>query len=148
MKVKICKNQSFWTWLFWFLCTKIEKLEWIRYWCNCLQLLGSWKFFVFFWFFRLKLVYFWTKSRKNLYECFFHSFCATDFKFGTKNNGRLKLSTLKTLIFENFDLHYQIEPNPGNMFMVVFIDLWLAYSPLNSAKLNCSSEVTLPDLCS
>ena len=27
--------------------------------------------------------------------------------------------------------------------MVDFIDLWLAYSPLNSATLSCSSEVTL-----
>ena len=33
---------------------------------------------------------------------FFHSFCATDLNFGTKNNGRMKESTLKTLIFENF----------------------------------------------
>ena len=24
----------------------------------------------------------------------------------------------------NFDLRYQIEPNPGNIFMAVFIDLW------------------------
>ena len=38
------------------------------FWCeldvrvNCLQLLGFWNFFIFFWFFRLKLVYFWTKS--------------------------------------------------------------------------------------
>ena len=27
--------------------------------------------------------------------------------------------------------------------MAIFIDLGLAYSPLNSAKLSCSSEVTL-----
>ena len=33
---------------------------------------------------------------------FFHSFCATDFDFGTKNNGRIKQSTLKTLIFSSY----------------------------------------------
>ena len=27
--------------------------------------------------------------------------------------------------------------------MVVFVDLGLAYSPVNSAKLSCSNEVTL-----
>ena len=53
-------------------------------------------------------------------------FCATDFKFVTKNNGKLKLSILKTLIFPNFDLRYQIEPNPGNIFMVIFIYLCTA----------------------
>ena len=41
----------------------------------------------------------------------------------------------------NFDLQVSIHPNPENIFMVVFIGL--AYSPLNSAKLSCSSEVTL-----
>ena len=69
---------------------------------SCLQLLSFWNFFVFFWFFPLKLVYFWTKSRKNIYECFFHSICATDPKFGTKNNVRTIQSTLKTLIFVNY----------------------------------------------
>ena len=72
---------------------------WIRCQGNCLQLLGFWNFFVFFRFFPLKLVYFWTKSRKNIYGCFFHSFCATDLKFGNKNIGSMKLSILKTLIF-------------------------------------------------
>ena len=43
-----------------------------RCWRNCLQLLGFWNFLgVFFRFFRLKLVYFWTESRKNIYGCFF-----------------------------------------------------------------------------
>ena len=42
----------------------------------------------------------------------------------------------------NFDLSYRIEPNPKNIIMAVFIDLW-PYSPLNSVKLSCSSEVTL-----
>ena len=37
-----------------------------------------------------QLVYFWTESRKNIYGCFFHLFCATDLNFGTKNNGRMK----------------------------------------------------------
>ena len=37
----------------------------------------------FFQFFLLKLVYFWTESSKNIFGCFFHSICATD--FGTKN---------------------------------------------------------------
>ena len=42
-----------------------EKLVWFRCWGNCLQLLGFWNFFVFFRFFPLKLVYFWTESRKK-----------------------------------------------------------------------------------
>ena len=75
---------------------------WIRCQGNCLQLLGFWNFFVFFRFFPLKLVYFWTKSRKNIYGCFFHSFCATDLKFGTKNIRSMKLSILKTLIFASY----------------------------------------------
>ena len=69
---------------------------------NCLQLLGFWNFFIFFRFFRLKLVYFWTKSRKNIYGCFFHSFCATDLNFGTNNNGGMKYSTLKTVFFASY----------------------------------------------
>ena len=81
---------------------KFELLVWIRCEGNCRQLLRLWNFFVFFWFFPLKLVYFWTKSRKKRCGCFFHSICATDLKFGTKNIGRTKLSNLKTLIFENF----------------------------------------------
>ena len=67
-----------------------------------MQLLGFWNFFVFFRFFLSKLVYFWTKSRKKRFGCFFHSICATDLNFGTKNIERTKLSTLKTLIFSNF----------------------------------------------
>ena len=67
-----------------------------------MQLLGFWNFFDFFQFFPSKLVYFWTKSRKKRYGCFFHSVCATDLNFGTKNIERTKLSTLKTLIFANF----------------------------------------------
>ena len=67
-----------------------------------MQLLGFWNFFIFFRFFPSKLVYFWTKSRKKRYGCFFHSICATDLNFGTKNIERTKLSTLKTLIFANF----------------------------------------------
>ena len=55
-----------------------------------------------FQFFPLKLVYFWTKIRKNTYGCFFHSFCATDLNFGIKNNGRMKWSTSKTLIFASY----------------------------------------------
>ena len=58
--------------------------------------------FRFLEFFPSKLVYFWTKSRKKRYGCFFHSICATDLNFGTKNIERTKLSTLKTLIFANF----------------------------------------------
>ena len=58
-----------------------------------------WYSVVFFWFFPLKLVFFWTKSRKNIYGCYFHSICATDLKFGVKNNVR---TTLKTLIFPNY----------------------------------------------
>ena len=46
------------------------------------------------------------------------------FNFGTKNIGRMKLSTLKTLIFANFDLRVPIHLNPENTFMAVFIDLW------------------------
>ena len=33
---------------------------------------------------------------------FFHSFCATGLNFGTKNNGRMKQSTLKNLIFASY----------------------------------------------
>ena len=66
---------------------------------SCLQLLGLWNFFVFFRFFPLNFVYFWIKSRKKLYGCFFHSICAN---FGNKNIGRTKLTTLKMLIFANF----------------------------------------------
>ena len=54
-----------------------------------------------FWLFPLKLVYFWTKSRKK-HGCFFHSICATELKFGTKNNVRTRKSTLKTLIFADY----------------------------------------------
>ena len=44
----------------------------------------------------------------------------------------------------NFDVQYQIKPNPCKIFMAIFIsDLGLAYSPLNSATLSCSSDVTL-----
>ena len=57
------------------------------------------EFFRFFRFFSLKLVYFWTKSRKNIYRCFFHSICATELKFGTQNNVRVRQSILKILIF-------------------------------------------------
>ena len=75
---------------------------WIRCEGNCLQLLGFWNFFVFFQFFPLKLVYFWTKSKKNIYGCFFHSFCATDLNFVIKNNGGMKYLTLKTVIFATY----------------------------------------------
>ena len=37
-----------------------------------------------------------------IYGCFFHSFCATDLNFGTKNNGGMKYSTLKTVIFASY----------------------------------------------
>ena len=93
-------------WLSWFSMAKNWNTVWIRCGGNCLQLLGFWNFSDFFWFFSLKLVYFWTKSRKNIYECFFHSFCATDLNFDTKNNGRMKESTLKTLIFSSSLLNF------------------------------------------
>ena len=113
---------------------------WIRCEGNYLQLLGFWNFFNFFRFFPLKLVYFWTKSRKNTYGCFFHSFCAANLNFGTKNNGRVKSSILKTLIFHVFDLQFQIARTFLRPFLWTFS---LAYSPLKSATLSCSSEVTL-----
>ena len=59
-------------------------------------------FFIFFWFFPLKLVYFWTKSKNIYIWVFFPLICATDFNFGTKNNGRRKYSTLKTVIFASY----------------------------------------------
>ena len=40
----------------------------------------------------------------------------------------------------NFDVRYQIKPNCLNIFIAVF---GLAFSPLNSATLRCSSVVTL-----
>ena len=89
-------------WLSWFSMGKNWNTVWIRCWGNCLQLLGFWNFSDFFRFFSLKLVYFWTKSRKNIYGCFFHSFCATDLKFGTKNIRSMKLSILKTQIFASY----------------------------------------------
>jgi hypothetical protein len=75
---------------------------WLRCKGNFLQLLGFWIFFVFFRFFPLKLIYFWTKSRKNIYGCFFHSFLATDLNFGNKNIRSVKYLTLKTLIFASY----------------------------------------------
>jgi hypothetical protein len=39
------------------------------------QLLATFRFLEFF---LLKLVYFEPKEEKNIYGCFFHSFCATD----------------------------------------------------------------------
>ena len=70
---------------------------------NCLQLFGFWNFFVFFRFFPSKLVYFWTKSRKKYIWVFFHSFCATDLNFGSKNNGRMKyIINSKALIFTSY----------------------------------------------
>ena len=69
---------------------------------NGLQLIGFWNFFIFFRFFPLKLVYFLTKSKKNIYGYFFHSFCATDLHFGTKNIGGMKYSTLTTVIFASY----------------------------------------------
>ena len=84
-KIRVCKVDYFN-----FSCKNIEELVWIRCKGNFLQLLGFWNFFVFFWFFQLKLVYFWTKSRKNTYDCFFHSFYATYLNFGSTNNGRMK----------------------------------------------------------
>ena len=87
--------------LFYFPNEIFEKLVWIRCQGNCLQLLGFWNLLVFFRFFPPKLVFFKIKSRKKRYGCFFHSICAPDLNFGTKNIGRTKLSTLKTLIFAN-----------------------------------------------
>ena len=51
--------------------------------------------------------YFWRQnwvlchkmSGINTHIYFFYSFCATDLNFGTKNNGGMKYSTLKTVIF-------------------------------------------------
>ena len=38
----------------------------------------------------------------TLYGYFFHSFCVTDLNFGTQNNGGMKYSTLKTVIFASY----------------------------------------------
>ena len=38
----------------------------------------------------------------SVYGCFFHSFCASDLNFGTKNNGGMKYSTLKSVIFASY----------------------------------------------
>ena len=45
----------------------------------------------------------------------------------------------------NFDLRISIHPNPVNIYMAIFIDLWPCLFT-NSAKLSCSSEVTLRHL--
>ena len=100
----------------------IWNTRWIRCKGSCLQLLGFWNFFVFFQFFPLKLVYFWTKRRKNIYGGFFHSILATIFNYGIKNNGRTKESTLKTQNFAVFDLRFYGKVK--NIFMDVFIVLW------------------------
>ena len=63
---------------------------------------ATFRFLEFFCLFPVKLVYFWTESRKGIYECFFYSFCATDINFGIGNNGSMKLSTLKTPIFSSY----------------------------------------------
>ena len=62
-------------------------------------------FSFFFRFFLLKLVYFWTENRKNMYGYFFRSICATELKFGAKNNVWTAQSILKTLIFANYWNH-------------------------------------------
>ena len=70
--------------------------------CNFL-VFGIFRIFSdFFRFFSLKLIYFWTKSRKNIYGSFLYSICATELKFGTQNNVRVRQSILKTLIFANY----------------------------------------------
>ena len=55
----------------------------------------------------------------------------------------MKLSTLKTLIFANFDLRVPIHLNPENTFMAVFIDLWPFLFTTISTKLSCLNEVNL-----
>ena len=91
----IFRSWSTKSWLSWFSMWNIWNTVWIRCSGNCLHLLGIWNFFGFFRFFPLKLVYFWTESRKNRYGCFFHSICATELKFSTKNSVRTRQSTLK-----------------------------------------------------
>ena len=81
---------------------KLKKLVWIRCKVSCLQLLGFWNFFVFSDFFRSNSFIFEPKVEKKDMGSFFHSICAPDLNFGTKNIGRTKLSNLKTLIFANF----------------------------------------------
>ena len=43
----------------------------------------------------------------------------------------------------NFDVRYQIESNPKNILMAIFVDLRPCLFTTNSAKLSCASEVTL-----
>ena len=77
-----------------------------------------------------KLVYFWTKSRKYIYGCFFHSFCATDLKFGTKNIRSMKLSILKTLIFASY----------WDSCLLSVTDIKKRFFCKNEACVNCGKE--------
>ena len=138
-------------WLSWFSMGKNWNTVWIRCWGNCLQLLGFWNFSDFFRFFSLKLVYFWTKSRKNIYGCFFHSFCATDFNFGNKNYGRLKYSTLQSLIFASYWGSPVVQFSKFNKFLWVcwFLGKHLAdfvYSDLKLHNLYCHNTGSVKKL--
>jgi hypothetical protein len=87
----------------WFSVVGVIKVDYLKFTCEKIEILCELDVGMitcnFFRFFPLKIVYFWTKSRKNIYGCFFHSICATEVNFGTQNNVRVRQSTLKTLIF-------------------------------------------------
>ena len=83
----------------------IWNTRWIRCKGSCLQLLGFWNFFVFFQFFPLKLVYFWTKSRKkNIWVFFPHILCHW-FQFWHQKQWKIEIINLKNSDFCNFWLY-------------------------------------------
>ena len=78
---------------------------------------------------------FYVKNQPKISQIFLSSF------FNEKYKERRTSLLLK--MGQNFDLRVSDYLNPENILMGTFIDQSLAYSPLNSAKLTCSSEVTL-----
>ena len=71
--------------------------------------------------------YFWCKnwdqwhklSGKNTHIYFFYSFCATDLNFCIKNIGRIKWSTLQTLIFASYSGSPLVQFSKFNNFLWV-----------------------------
>ena len=100
----------------WFLGVGVLKVDYLDFPCEIFEILceldvgvklpASFRFFNFFLFFynffRSNSFIFLTENRKNIHGCFFHTICATELEFGTKNNVRTRKSTLKTLIFANY----------------------------------------------
>ena len=76
-----------------------------------------------------------------MYVRFFHSILASNFNYGTKNNGRKKNQTFKIQSFAVFDILKQ--PKGQKYFMAVFIVLW---PYLLTTKLSCLQKKILDTL--